>query len=461
MSVAAKGSIAAMVVVLALSSGYRRAAASPSAEPEDPLLASLIDEALARNPEVVAAQEAVAAARSRPDQARSLPNPMLSVTYTNDGWAPSLGTQDMTTLAFMGSQDLPYPGKRRLRGDVLTREAEQVEQQLERVKLGVAARLKRAYYGLVLSRDLLDLIREQEEIWKQIEGVARARYVVGQGAQQDVLRVQIEVTRVEQLRTEQEAEVEIRVAELNRLLDRPASSALGTQARVSLRPVEETPVEALDRLSGISPELKSASVGVERAALTVELARKEYKPDFSVQAGYMNRGGLDPMWQAGVAISVPLYRKRLSAGLAEAEAQARALERLVEAIRLQLRFRTQQRLAQLSATERIATLYGQGIVPQDRMSVDAAVANYQTGKVPFIAVLEALTTLYNDRATHLALQASHERTRASLEEASLEDTSGMDAAGPSGTAAVGGSSLGLAGMAAGARASGSMGRMGQ
>ena len=131
---------------------------------------------------------------------------MLSVVYTNDGWSPSLGTQDMTTLAFMGSQELPWPGKRRLRGDVAVLEADAVEQQLERVRLGVAADVKRAYYGLVLSRELLELVREQEQLWKQIEGVARARYAVGQGAQPDVLRVQIEVTRVEQLRTEQEAE---------------------------------------------------------------------------------------------------------------------------------------------------------------------------------------------------------------------------------------------------------------
>jgi outer membrane protein TolC len=410
--------------------------AEGSPPPEDPLLASLIEEALARNPDVVGAREAVTAAQNRPAQARSLPNPMLSVAYTNDGWSPSLGAEDMTTLAFMWEQDLPYPGKRRLRGDIREREAQQVEQQLERARLGVAAGVKRAYYGLILSRELLDLVREQEEIWKQIEGVARARYVVGQGAQQDVLRVQIEVTRIEQLRAEQEAEVEIRRAELNRLLDRPAASPLETGARLAIRPVEGSLDEILDRLSRISPEVKSASAGAERAALAVALARKEFKPDLSVQAGYMNRGGLDPMWQAGIAVSVPLYRKRLSAGVAEAEAQARSLERLVESVRLQLRFRTQERMAQLAATEKIATLYGEGIVPQDRMSVDAAIANYQSGKVPFIAVLEALTTLYNDRATHLGLLANRERVRASLEEASLEETSGMASAGGRGMAVV-------------------------
>jgi len=425
-----------------------------AAQDADPVLEALVSEALQSNPDVLALQETVLAARARPDQARALADPMLSVVYTNDGWSPSLGTQDMTTLAVMGSQELPYPGKRRLRGDVAAREADQVEQQLERVRLGVVAAVRRAYYGLVLSRELLELVQEQEQLWRQIEGVARARYTVGQGAQPDVLRVQIEVTRVEQLRSEQEAEGQIRMAELNRLTGRAARSPVETRARLLLRPIEEELDRAVERLSGISPELRNAAVAQERASLLVALAGKQFKPDFSVQAGYMNRGGLDPMWQAGVGISLPLHRKRLSSGLAEAEAQVRASARLAESVRLQVRFRTEERLAQLRTTEKIARLYGQGIIPQDRMSVDAAVANYQTGKVPFIAVLEALTTLYSDRATHLALLANHERTRASLEEASLEETSSMALAGAPGMAARGGSSLSVAG--AGASADGSM-----
>lgn len=424
----------------------------------DPVLDALVGEALQANPDLLALQESVLAARARPDQARALSDPMLSVVYTNDGWSPSLGTQNMTTLAFMGSQDLPWPGKRRLRSDVAAREADQVEQQLERARLGVIAAVKRAYSGLVLSRELLELVREQEQLWRQIEGVTRARYAVGQGAQPDVLRVQIEVTRVEQLRTEQQAEAQIRVAELNRLRGRPATSLVETTARLALHPITEDVNGAVERLAGISPELRSAAVVQQRASVLAALASKEFKPDFSVQAGYMNRGGLDPMWQAGIGITLPLYRKRLSSGQAEAEAQVRASARLAEAVRLQLRYRTEERLAQLEATQKIAGLYGHGIIPQDRMSVDAAVANYQTGKVPFIAVLEALTTLYNDRATHLTLLANHARIRASLEEASLESTSSLAAAGASGMAAAGANGLGVAAAGVASGASMSSGR---
>ena len=198
MSVARKPLLAGLAVHLVLGSALARAQVAGPVPVTDPTLAGLIEEALSKNPDVLAARQAAAAASQRPAQARSLPNPMLSVGYTNDGWSPSLGSQEMTTLAFMASQELPYSGKRGLRGDIASREAGQVEQQAARVGRGITAAVKRAYYGLLLSRHLLALIHDQEEIWKQVEGVALARYAVGQGAQQDVLRVQVEVTRIEQ-----------------------------------------------------------------------------------------------------------------------------------------------------------------------------------------------------------------------------------------------------------------------
>ncbi len=417
---------------------------------EDPALAALIEEALSKNPDVAAARQAVLAAKQRPVQARSLANPMVSVTYTNDGWSPSLGSMEDSNLAVMAAQELPYPGKRGLRGDIASREAGQVEQQAQRVGRSITAAVKRAYYGLLLSRNLLDLIRDQEENWKQIEGVARARYAVGQGAQQDVLRVQVEVTRIQQFQAEQEAENDIRLAEINRLLARAPNAPLETSARLTLRPVQGDLDRLFEWAAGVSPEVSATRLEAERGSLAITLAKKEFKPDFNVQSAYMNRRGLPPMWQAGVGISVPLYRKRLSAGVAEAEAQLRSTQSTIESIRLQLRFRTQERLTQLKTTEKVATLYGEGIVPQDRMSVEAALANYQTGKVPFIAVLEALTTLYNDRTTHLRLLANHEQTLASLEEASLDPTTGM-------VPGAGAASPGMAGSGAPTGGSGGMG----
>ncbi len=386
---------------------------------EDPVLAALIEEAHANNPDLRAARQATEAAAQRPAQARALPNPMISVGYQNDGWSPSLGSRDASNLAVMATQTLPYFGKRTLRGDLAQRGAEQAGQQAARIERGLTAAVKNNYYGLLLSRELQELIREQAAAWQQIESVARARYAVGLAAQQDVLRVQVEVTRAEQLLAEQEGEADLRTAELNRLLNRAPTASVETPARLKLRPSAGSLDEVATWASTVSPELKGADLGVQRASLSLALARKEFRPDFSVQTAYMNRGGLAPMWQVGFGISVPAYRKRLFAGLAEAESDLRSQESRVESLRVQLRSRTRQRLIRIRTTERLATLYEEGIVPQDRMSVEAAIANYETGKVPFIAVLEALTTLYNDQSRYFRLLAGHEQTLASLEEAGL------------------------------------------
>jgi outer membrane protein TolC len=394
---------------------------------DDPVLAALVEEALADNPDVRAMQESLAAARALPAQAGSLPDPMVSVGYTNEGWSPSLGAMPDASLSVMVAQDLPWPGKRSLRSRLAAMEGVQAEQQLARARLGVAASVRRAFHALGQARLLLELTREQARLWGQIEGVARARYTVGQGAQQDVLRTQVEVTRIGQIEAEQQAGEAIRLAELNRLLGRARAAPIETRAAET--PPEDavaaSPADTVERLRAISPELAAARSAVDAARLGVELARREWKPDFNVRGGYMNRGGLDPMWQAGVSLNLPLARGRRRAALAEAEARLRAAEQRVQAVELQLRFRTQERLARLAAIDRMSLLYAQGVVPQDRLSLEAAMASYQAGRTPFSAVLESLGSLYADRGAYIRLIAARGQVLASLEEASLEATPDM------------------------------------
>jgi outer membrane protein, heavy metal efflux system len=400
---------------------------------EDAALSALVAEALSASPDLRVAEQLALAARQRPAQVSARPDPWLGVGYTNEGWSPSLGRMEDTNLAFVAGQSLPWPGKLRLRGQIASREADEASQQLARARLSVAASVRRAYYGLLQARAIEDLTREQADVWRQIEGVARARYSVGQANQQDVLRTQVELTRVGQVLAEQASEAAVRVAEINRLLGRAAATPLETTG--TLAGGEPAPPLAgeLERIGALSPERAAAGMALDRARLGVLLARKEYRPDFGVQGGYMNRGGLDPMWQAGVSVTLPFNRARRASAVAEAEALVAAAEARASAIDLQLRLRTEERLAQIEAARKIAALYGEGIVPQDRMSVAAAVASYETGRVPFVTVLEALTTLYGDRVTLVRLVAGQSRLRASLEEASLEATSDL----PSLTAAAG------------------------
>jgi outer membrane protein TolC len=412
-----------VVVSLAVISFAPVRAAGQTAETpagDDPVLQALIDEALARNPDLHAAQSSISAAHASVERARALPDPMVSVTYTNDGWAPSLGGMPMTTLGFMVSQALPYSGKRDLRAGLAASQARQYEPALARARLAVEGAVRRAYYGLLLARELQALTAGQRELWQEIEVVARARYAVGQGAQSDVLRVQTEVTRIEQRAIEQAAEAEVRLAEINRLRARPLDTPVETSAALALSPLAASADEAVAQARNVSPELQGAALAIDASAAAAAVARRDLKPDFSIQAGYMNRGGLDAMWLAGVGISWPFNKKARESAVAEAELRAKGGSHVVESLGLQLAYKTRERVTRAKALEKLVALYDGGIIPQDQMTVEATVTNYQAGTVPFVSVLESMAALYADRWARAGLIADHARLVASLREASLD-----------------------------------------
>src|SRR5262245_49383781 len=391
---------------------------------DDSPLVLLIAGALARNPGLRAARESVEEARSRPPQARALPDPVLSTTYVNDGWGLSLGQSEFTTLGFLWSQDLPYPGKRRLRGDMREREAGEMEQRAERARLDLVAAVRRAYHDLIHARELLELQREQEGLAVQVASVARERYAVGQGGQQDVLRAQAEVTRSRRLRAEQAADEVGRLAELNRLRGVAPDTPFPTPGHPEVRPREVDEEALREWVMWRSPELAAARLVLERDRLGVDLARKEGRPDFTVHGGYMNRGGLDGMWQVGVGLRLPLWRSKVESGVAEAEARVRASEQRVESVRLALWARTRERLARARPTEEAAILVSRGLVPQDRQAYEAALAGYQSGRAPFTSVLDALATLFRDRAEELTFRSAHQLVKGELDALSLEPPRG-------------------------------------
>jgi outer membrane protein TolC len=137
--------------------------ATGPAAPPDTVLEDLLAEASERNPDIQAAASAAAAARQRPPQAHALPDPRLGLVFTNEGWSPSLGSMPDTSLGLIVAQDLPFPGKRRLRGRLAELEAVEFEQRLERTRLSVMAAVRRAYYDLLAARALRQITTEQAE----------------------------------------------------------------------------------------------------------------------------------------------------------------------------------------------------------------------------------------------------------------------------------------------------------
>jgi len=420
--------------------------------PEDPQLSALVQEALARNPDAARSRAMAQAEAERIPQAGALPDPVLSLGIQNDGFKKiQVGQMESSYYSIMVTQPLLWPGKRGLRGDIARMGSQAAMESSSRVRLTLEADVRRGYVALLLARSQLRLLEEQALFLRQAEATARSRYEVGQGSQADLLRAQLERTRLEQSRLDLQSEERGTLASLNRLRALPPDAPLPTER--TLEQLPEPPAidvpEAAASARNLSPELKAARIGVTQAGKSLELAHLDRRPDFALSAGYMPRGGFDPMWTASVSISLPVWQKRKqSQAVAEQEHRRKASGSEVESLEALLGQRVQERAAQMDAALGVIRLYRSGLLVQSETSFRATLSQYEVGKVPFLSVLEALNGWIADQSGLLQAQARAQAIHIAHRELNL------GSAPPIGATALGGTALGGGGGAsasAGAR----------
>src|SRR5882724_2750016 len=162
-------------------------------------LRELVQEAEQKNPQIAASFHAWQAARNVPKQASALPEMQLSVQQFSVGSPrPFSGysNSDFAYIGFGASQDIPYPGKRQLRARVAEHEADSMESQTDSVRRMVVGNLKMAYFKLAYIQQTLGVLQKSDELLNQVQQAAEARYRVGQGNQQDVLKAQLQHTKI-------------------------------------------------------------------------------------------------------------------------------------------------------------------------------------------------------------------------------------------------------------------------
>lgn len=418
--------VTSFVLTTAAAASPPDAAVATRASLHDPQLERLVAAALANAPETVVSQSALEAVRRRVVPAKTLADPFLSTTYQNDGRSFSLGTAEGTFLGLMATQAVPWPGKLRLAGAIAESEAREIEEgPVRRTQLALEARVRNAWYDLVLARAVDRIIVDRRNTASQIEASVRERYAAGLAVQQDVLRAQVELARIEEQEATQAATITSRVAELNRLSGAAQDQRVSTPDALP----EEAGVPKLTDLiaaaAARSPEIAASEEAMATGRIRVDLARKNFLPDFTVNGGYMYRGSFEmgPMWQAGVGISIPLWLERRQQNqLGEARAIVRGRTAENATVSQELELRTRERATQLQSALRIAALYRDKVLPLDDLSLESALASYQAGKVPFITVLDALNTLYSDRAIYAGRLAESAKWRVAIDEATLQPT---------------------------------------
>jgi outer membrane protein TolC len=380
------------------------AAAAPAlagADADDALRA-LVVEALEKNPEIRAARAEAEAARQRVSPAGALDDPMLEAGLVNvptDSWR--LNREDMTMRMLGLSQRLPFPGKRALRRELAEREAENAEHAWRETANRIAREVKMAYLDLALARESARLVRENIAVLEQFLRFVESRYAVGQGTQADVFKAQTQLARMREELLRMEREQPVMEAELARLLGRDTAAPIAAplpaprDAKLDLAALREA---ALAR----RPQLLALRNTVDRSAAAIELARKDYSPDFELRLQYGRRENMPDGTKRPdtmsfiVALNLPIWGgEKIDPRIAEARAMRDQAASLYRAQQNEVFARLRQQVEIAEQSRRSVALYDDAILPQARLAVESALAAYRVGRVDFLTLLDSQMNLFN------------------------------------------------------------------
>jgi len=375
-------------------------------------LDSLLEELTQRNPEIKAARERWEAAKAVVPQVQTLPDPKLQLGYQR---MPMLDPFQGPMYGF--GQEIPFPGKLSLKGEIARREAERLEQEYNATRLRLIAVLKEAYYNLHFVHKSIEIVEKNKALLTQFEKTAKARYSVGQAAQQDVFRAQVELSRVLDRLAVLDQQKESLHAAINRFLNRPPAGPLGTPEEIQTTIMTIPLPELSRRVEAFSPALLASAKSIDRSEQVVSLARRQYYPDFDVTAlGTRNDRINDNGYQVMLGIKIPLfYQTKQRQGVNEALASLSGAREDFSVTRQDVLFQVKDGFVQAQRAERLIMILRDAIIPQATLGLQAAQAGYGVGKVDFLTLLNSLLTLQESQLELHSEMVSHERAVARLE----------------------------------------------
>jgi outer membrane protein, heavy metal efflux system len=387
-------------------------------------LSALVEDALLHNREILAAQKKYEAARQRPSQAGSLPDPTLSLGYTASGgpWpVAGIGREPTANAGLMVSQEMPFPGKRKLREEIAGKEADAEFQQYLTVRLNVIGRLKMAYHELHHANVSVTFVKRYQELLRNFMRVSEARYSVGRAAQADIFRAQTQfsIFEAQLLRFEQDRAT--KTAEINALLNR-REGPIDVPEDMPLGEIRVTLDEMLAHARIHAPMLAKEQKMIERSDLAGNLARKEYYPDYTLAGGYFNQGSMPSMWQFRVDVKLPAYFWRKQRSMVNEQVfMASEARRNYEVADVSIQARIRQDYIAASTARRLMDLYSKAVIPEAKLTLESSVAGYSTGTLDFLTLFMNFQTV-----VEYELMYHEEIMRFHVAMARLEEMTGLE-----------------------------------
>ena len=395
-------------------------------------LAQLIEYAREHNPEFAAIRHEAEAIRQRATSAATLADPVLRVELmdvTNEGAGQGTGHSTSLLPSRVGStqytlmQSVPWFGQRGLQRGVAEAQRVQAEGQIAATWAELTGKIKTVYaqyYYLAASEQL---IRETLDLIGNLEQVAQMRYANGLGAQQDVIRMQIEQTGLQTELLDVQTEQHHMRAQLNSLLSRPALAALAAPVQSRPLPAESQLDYALleQRLRARNPQLMIAEARTDEAEKSRDIAFNKRYPNFTFGIAPTQTGSRISEWGLMLEMNIPLQQGLRRSGQREAEAMLAASGARKEALLNQMLANLAEHVVSLKTARRNESLIATQLLPQAELSYQSAMAGYQSGKVDFATLLDAQRQILKTRQQRLKTQYQAQVLLAELEQLTGEE----------------------------------------
>jgi outer membrane protein TolC len=361
-------------------------------------------------------------------QVRALPDPIAALTWFALPPETRVGPQRVSVAI---SQKFPWFGKLGLREQAVVYAVAQAEAAIETARLDAIDGMSKLYFDLAfLARQEAVSLSERATL-ERIEGAAEARYAAGMGLQQEVIRLQAQITRIDErllVLAEERARL---LSSLNTLRDRPARTAV---ENLRLSDPQEPYLEVselIDRASKRRPEVVSAEAEIARRAVLVSLAEKNFRPDISLGLGYTlvegrqdaagraspPEGNSEDILALSAAVNLPVRRGRLEAGLEQALADQRVATEEKRQIVAEIEGEIGDLVARIPLLYKHWQLLDGVLQVQAREALRSAEAAYTTGKLNAVDLLDAEVVLYDVRTAVARTSADFAIAMARLERA--------------------------------------------
>jgi outer membrane protein TolC len=378
--------------------------------------------ALARNPAIRAAEAKVRRMSERAPQARSLDDPMLTVAPFGEMAETAAGQVGVMTSL---SQRLPLPSKLDARGRIAELEAAQAQEELQQVRLQVAADTRRAYWTYSFASRAIQTTDESRSLLLQLRDVADAQFRAGQRNQQDVFRAAAELGNLDtELRVLAQRR-DTAAAMLRQLIDAPLSQSLAEPAPAAEEDVVVQRDVLLARAAQINPALRRIAERMTQFEQQQRLANLNRWPDLTVGVSYnlVDDEGLSPIangddqWWVGLGINLPIWKEKYDA--AEREAIFGRLEAASDlaAERNRVSFRVEDALLRLESQREVLRLLRGQVIPDARAAVEAAATTYRTGAGDFLTLVDNWRKLLGYQVMEHQVVANLEQALADLQQA--------------------------------------------